>query len=167
MREVFEYSKRNIRFLCGGVVVKNIIELFYTNGLSLIETGFALLCHKSTDNLKKSFAMPMLVYSYISFICMTIALIFMSPQQVAYEVNEGAISNSTTVITYNNIPLQNYILLYWCLYAIIVCNVQSYVHTLEEYLQESDLLETRIMELPAGITKSGKGFNGKAITGTV
>ena len=82
----------------------------------------------------------------------------MNPKQVAYEVTNGTISNSTTVITYNNVPIQDYILMYWCFYAVILCNVQTYY---------SDLSEARIEELTTGVTKGGESLDIKTITGTV
>lgn len=158
MEHIFEHKKRTISYLCIGIVIKNFMEFLFTDGLPIIEMGAAVLCYQSTKNLKKTFALPMLIYDYLAFILMTISLLFMNPKQVAYEVTNGTISNSTTVITYNNVPIQDYILMYWCFYAVILCNVQTYY---------SDLSEARIEELTTGVTKGGESLDIKTITGTV
>lgn len=156
-----------MRYLCIGIIFKNGFELFYTNGISLVEMGVTLLCHKSTENLKRGFALPMLIYNYIAFFCMMGALIVYSPQQVAHEVSYGAISNSTTTITYNQIPVQDYILMYWCLYAIILFNVQTYIMSLDKHNKQLNLEEPRLAEGSGGVTKGGESFDAYCVAGTV
>ena len=126
--DVLEYKSRTMRYLCSGLIFKDIVSIFYVGTAPIVEIVAAVLCYKSTQNLKKIFVLPLLVCQYIAVLCYTLMLITTYPkQEITYTP-----TNSTDTIIFNTHNINDFVLLYWCFYMIILCNVQVFYDALRE-----------------------------------
>jgi len=126
--DVLKYKSRTIQYICSGLIFKDIVSIFYVGTAPIVEIVAAVLCYKSTQNLKKILVLPLLVCQYISVLCYTLMLITTYPkQEITYTP-----TNSTHDIIINTHNINDFILLYWCFYMIILCNVQVFYDELRE-----------------------------------